>query len=54
MRWDSWNESWMSGYSGSIYFWYDNPASGKTGKFTLRIYNKDTGDLLGEASVIIN
>ena len=50
---DSWKEKWYDDDTGYCYFWYNDPAHGKTGTFTVYVYNKSTGSLLGKASVKI-
>lgn len=49
-RFDS---KWHNGYSGCYSCWYNTPANGTTGKLRIRIYNDDTGELLGEFFVTI-
>lgn len=48
----SWEGTWSSGTTGSCYFWYNNPAYGATGTFTVTIYDGD-GNRLGSGSVQI-
>ena len=50
---DSWDGKWYDGSSGAFYTWYTTPAYGYTGTFKARVYNKTTGELLGEATVTI-
>ena len=50
---DSWDSKWYDGSSGAFCTWYTTPAYGYTGTFKARVYNKTTGELLGEATVTI-
>ena len=47
------DNKWYDGSSGYYYCWYDTPAYGSTGTLRIRIYNNDTGELLGEFSVTL-
>lgn len=47
------DNKWYDGSSGYYYYWYDTPAYGSTGTLRIRIYNNDTGELLGEFSVTL-
>lgn len=50
---DSWDWKWRSGDSGWFCTWYEYPVYGNTGTFKVRVYNKSTGELLGESTVTI-
>lgn len=47
----AWDKAWEEGTEGTCSFWYDIPEYGKTGKFTVSIYDADTGKKLGAKSV---
>ena len=47
-----WDEDWSSGYSGSSWFYYNNPQYGATGTFTFKLYD-DNGNLLAKKTVKI-
>ena len=49
----SWDGPWYSGTYGAAYGYYSTPSSGSSGTFTIKVYNKSTGELLGEASIKI-
>ena len=49
---DEWDSEWNDGDSGTCYFWYNNPAYGSGGEFTLTIYD-EYGNILGTKSVYI-
>jgi hypothetical protein len=48
----SWDDKWKSGWSGTCWFWYNNPAYGKQGTFKLKVYDGN-GSLIGEKSIKI-
>ena len=48
---DSWEGKWYSGSTGKCWGYYETPAYGATGTFRVKVYNKSTGELLGEASI---
>lgn len=50
---DSWDGYWYAGTTGTCWGYYDTPSRGASGTFRIRVYNKSTGDLLGEASIRI-
>lgn len=50
---DSWDWKWYDGSTSWFSTWYTSPAYGYTGTFKARVYNKATGELLGEATVTI-
>ena len=47
----AWDKAWEEGTEGTCSFWYDIPEYGKTWKFTVSIYDADTGKKLGAKSV---
>lgn len=47
----AWDKAWEEGTEGTCSFWYDIPEYGKTGEFTVSIYDADTGKKLGAKSV---
>ena len=48
---DSWEGKWYSGSTGTCWGYYETPEYGATGTFRVKVYNKSTGELLGEASI---
>ena len=50
---DSWDGKWYSGSTGTCWGYYDTPSRGATGTFRIKVYNKSTGELLGEATIRI-
>ena len=49
---NKWDSKWSDGWSGTCWFWYNNPAYGKQGTFKLKVYD-GSGNLIGEKSVKI-
>lgn len=49
-KWDA--GSWADGYSGTCWFYYDNPAYGRQGTFTIKVMD-GSGNVIGEKSVQI-
>lgn len=49
----SWDWLWSAGECGWVSTWLINPSRGYTGTFKVRVYNKETGELLGEATTTI-
>ena len=49
VKWD--NETWMSGGTGSAFFWYDTPSNGARGTFTVKIYAGSS--VIGQESIKI-
>ena len=47
-----WDSKWGDGWTGSCYFWYNNPGYGQKGTFKLKIYDSK-GNLLAEKSIKI-
>ena len=47
------DNKWYDGSSGYYYCWYETPAYGSTGTLRIRIYNNDSGELLGEFTVTL-
>lgn len=49
-KWDG--GSWADGYSGTCWFYYNNPAYGRQGTFTIKVMD-GSGNVIGEKSVQI-
>ncbi len=49
---NKWSGDWGENYSGCCWFWYNTPAYGRQGTFTLKIYDGNS-NLIGEKSVQI-